>query len=643
MRKTKRTRKQILAQEHEIQLFLEEYRKKSESLRNVEFDLRRYQVTDGSVDGFLEHIETINSEVPDDIDDSMENYTMFSNSTAARRDILSKKARALDINAKFTREEQYGEFLDLEPFHQQWLSVVKDGSVSLLQFLGEIEKFTTKRFLLTPAVNRGSARYQDFVKALLCYLQDYLMRAYPLQDWDKIHAEIQATYCDYKSHPEEAGDSGLFCIPCEMCIRDRSEDDSEDGEGEEGDVQDIIDFSGDEEETSKNAKKTGKAEKKPSSKQASFPLLELSDDEEEQAANDGEDDVTEYFTTTNAEASKHKKGSFASFGLSKFIISNIAKKGFRQPTPIQRKTIPLILQKRDIVGMARTGSGKTAAFVLPMIERLKGHSAKIGARAVIMSPSRELALQTHKVFREFSRGSDLRSVLLTGGESLEEQFGLMMSNPDVVIATPGRFLHLKVEMNLDLKSIEYVVFDEADRLFEMGFEEQLNELLAAFPVARQTLLFSATLPSSLVDFAKAGLTSPVLVRLDTETKVSENLEMLYLSSKNEEREANLLYLLQEAMQIPVATEEQLAEYRTKIKDDYDSDDSDSKDKLKAKKKKKAMIRRKMPAANELPSEHATIVFVPTRHHVEYITQLLKDCGYLVSYLYGCLLYTSRCV
>lgn len=155
--------------------------------------------------------------------------------------------------------------------------------------------------------------------------------------------------------------------------------------------------------------------------------------------------------------------------------------------------------------MARTGSGKTAAFVIPMIERLRAHSARFGSRALIMSPSRELAIQTLKVVKEFSRGTDLKAVLLVGGDSLEEQFGSMSANPDIVIATPGRFLHLKVEMSLDLSSMQYVVFDEADRLFEMGFAAQLTEILHALPPSRQTLLFSATLPASLVEFARAGL------------------------------------------------------------------------------------------------------------------------------------------
>ena len=144
---------------------------------------------------------------------------------------------------------------------------------------------------------------------------------------------------------------------------------------------------------------------------------------------------------------------------------------------------------------------------------------KVGARALLLSPSRELALQTLKVIKELGRGSDLKCVLLVGGESLEEQFAMISSNPDIVIATPGRFLHLKVEMGLDLSSIRYVVFDEADRLFELGFEAQLREILHALPQSRQTLLFSATLPKSLVEFARAGLQEPSLVRLDAESKI----------------------------------------------------------------------------------------------------------------------------
>ena len=237
-------------------------------------------------------------------------------------------------------------------------------------------------------------------------------------------------------------------------------------------------------------------------------------------------------------------------GLNENLLKAITRKGFSVPTPIQRKTIPLVIDGQDVVGMARTGSGKTAAFVVPMIEKLKSHSAKVGARALILSPSRELALQTLRVVKEFGRGTDLKCILLVGGDSLEEQFGFMSSNPDIVIATPGRFLHLKVEMGLDLSSVKYVVFDEADRLFEMGFAAQLTEILHALPSSRQTLLFSATLPKSLVEFARAGLQEPNLVRLDAESKISPDLESAFFTIKSAEKEGALLHILSDIIKIP---------------------------------------------------------------------------------------------
>jgi ATP-dependent RNA helicase DDX54/DBP10 len=190
-------------------------------------------------------------------------------------------------------------------------------------------------------------------------------------------------------------------------------------------LQDEI-LSSDEEEDEKEDEKEVSVEDK------RFPTLELSDNEDDKRL-DGKDkndgDFMEYFGAPSAKKMSH--GTFAGLGMSKGLLNNISRKGFKTPTPIQRKTIPLVLDGRDVVGMARTGSGKTGAFVLPMIEKLKVHSAKVGARAVIMSPSRELALQTLKVIKDFTKGTDLRSVLLVGGDSLEDQFGYMMSNPDM--------------------------------------------------------------------------------------------------------------------------------------------------------------------------------------------------------------------
>ncbi|KXX73091.1 ATP-dependent RNA helicase dbp-10 [Madurella mycetomatis] len=317
-----------------------------------------------------------------------------------------------------------------------------------------------------------------------------------------------------------------------------------------------------------------------------------------------------------------KGGGFQAMGLNANLLRAITRKGFSVPTPIQRKAIPLILEKRDVVGMARTGSGKTAAFVIPMIERLKAHSARVGARGLILSPSRELALQTLKVVKELGKGTDLKTVLLVGGDSLEEQFGLMAANPDIVIATPGRFLHLKVEMSLDLSSIKYVVFDEADRLFEMGFATQLTEILHALPPSRQTLLFSATLPSSLVEFARAGLQEPSLVRLDAETKVSPDLESAFFSVKGGEKEGALLHILRDVIKMPLGPPE----------------GAQREEEQQSRKRKRGSDR---PNPKEKPTEHSTIIFTATKHHVEYLATLLRHAGYAVSHVYGSLDQTAR--
>ena len=322
---------------------------------------------------------------------------------------------------------------------------------------------------------------------------------------------------------------------------------------------------------------------------------------------------------------KAKGGSFQSMGLDGKLLKAIARKGFSVPTPIQRKAIPMILEGQDIVASARTGSGKTAAFVIPMIQQLKAHKTQVGARALILSPSRELALQTVKVANELGKGTDLRSMLVVGGDSMEDQFKAMTSNPDIIIATPGRFLHLQIEMGMDLSSFKYVVFDEADRLFEMGFAAQLSEILHALPTTRQTLLFSATLPKSLVEFVRAGLSEPKLVRLDAETKVSSELENAFFYVKSADKEGALLHILNDIIQMPVGPTQ------------ASRPPKEQKGKVNSKKRKRG-------AENETAekvADNATIVFTATKHHVEYITSLLKAAGFAVSYLYSSLDQTAR--
>lgn len=181
-----------------------------------------------------------------------------------------------------------------------------------------------------------------------------------------------------------------------------------------------------------------------------------------------------------------------------------------------------------------------------------------------------------------------------------------------IIATPGRLLHVIVEMNLDLKSVQYVVFDEADRLFEMGFETSLNEILHRLPASRQTLLFSATLPKSLVEFAKAGLQDPKLVRLDAESKISSDLKMAFFSVKQAEKEACLLGLLRDVIKVPFGRPQTEA-----------AEEADKK-------------RKKGKYLEHFTAPHQTLIFAATKHHVEYLLNLLTTAGYAVSHIYGSL-------
>ncbi|KAI9592675.1 P-loop containing nucleoside triphosphate hydrolase protein [Syncephalis fuscata] len=366
------------------------------------------------------------------------------------------------------------------------------------------------------------------------------------------------------------------------------------------------------------------------------------DDGFDNSNNDDDDDdddadfINQQIMSNNKK--KKKSGGFQSMGLSKPVFNAVLKKGYKVPTPIQRKCIPLVMDGNDVVGMARTGSGKTAAFLIPMLEKLKGHSAKVGARAIVLSPSRELAMQTQKAAKDLARFTDLRSCVIVGGDSLEDQFRSIASNPDILIATPGRLLHLIVEMELELKTVEYIVFDEADRLFEMGFSVQLHEILHRLPSSRQTLLFSATLPKILVDFAKAGLQDPTLVRLDADTKISADLEMAFFALKQEEKDGALLYLLRDVIKVPKITNTALEGQKTKKKNvkrkrknkngDDGGDDDDDDDEIY------------MPSGRG-KADKQTIIFVATKHHVEYVANLLTKAGYALSYIYGSLDQVAR--
>jgi len=169
------------------------------------------------------------------------------------------------------------------------------------------------------------------------------------------------------------------------------------------------------------------------------------------------------------DTTKMKSGSFGTMGLEKTLFQGLTRMQYKIPTPVQRKALPIVLAGLDVVCMARTGSGKTAVFLIPMIQKLKSHRNDVGVRGLVLSPSRELALQTFKFACDMAKFTNLRIISIVGGDGIESQFEMLANEPDILIATPGRLMHhLREIYSFKLSHIQYLVFDEADRLFEMG-------------------------------------------------------------------------------------------------------------------------------------------------------------------------------
>ncbi|SLM49462.1 ATP-dependent RNA helicase RhlE [Nitrospira japonica] len=202
--------------------------------------------------------------------------------------------------------------------------------------------------------------------------------------------------------------------------------------------------------------------------------------------------------------------SFHALGLSKGLLHNLTKAGFQNPSAIQAEAIPHALAGRDVLGCAQTGTGKTAAFVVPLIERLaadpKGHP-----RALILAPTRELAIQIQSTIDRLAKNLGVFATTLVGGADMQAQVRGLQQRPDILVATPGRLLDHMWNGTINLGLMEILVLDEADRMLDMGFAPQINQILDALPEDRQTLLFSATLPADLTRLVQANVKDPVHV------------------------------------------------------------------------------------------------------------------------------------
>jgi ATP-dependent RNA helicase RhlE len=232
--------------------------------------------------------------------------------------------------------------------------------------------------------------------------------------------------------------------------------------------------------------------------------------------------------------------SFADLNLSAEALRALDRAGFEQPTPIQAQAIPPALAGRDVIGTAATGTGKTAAFLLPIIDRLAG---KTGTRALVLAPTRELALQIGEELERFGHGRRVRGAVIIGGVGMGAQAEALRRGPQVVVATPGRLVDHLQQRTASLDAVEVLVLDEADRMLDMGFKPQLDRILARVPRRRQTLLFSATMAGEVADFARAHVADPVKVEVTRSGTTAARAEQQVFLAAQEEKVALLLALL----------------------------------------------------------------------------------------------------
>jgi ATP-dependent RNA helicase RhlE len=239
--------------------------------------------------------------------------------------------------------------------------------------------------------------------------------------------------------------------------------------------------------------------------------------------------------------------TFNSLGIIDPILRALEVKGYTKPTPIQEQAIPLLLQGKDLLGCAQTGTGKTAAFAIPIIQQLC--EAELDGpyviKALVVAPTRELAIQINDSFRDYGKFTDLRSTVIFGGVKQGKQVEVLQKGVDILVATPGRLLDLMNQGYVSLSKVEFVVLDEADHMLDMGFIHDIKKIIAKLPTKRQSLFFSATMPPAILDLSSKILGSPERVTIKPQQATAEKVEQaLYYVSKKEKRKL-LLHLIQE--------------------------------------------------------------------------------------------------
>ncbi|MCK5478171.1 MAG: DEAD/DEAH box helicase, partial [Methylococcales bacterium] len=242
--------------------------------------------------------------------------------------------------------------------------------------------------------------------------------------------------------------------------------------------------------------------------------------------------------------------SFDKLDLSPPLLQAINEQGYNKPTPVQEQAIPLILQGRDILAGAQTGTGKTAGFALPLLQLLhiqtrpkKPHPI----RALILTPTRELAMQVYESFRTYGKHVPLFSEVVFGGVSINNQINRLQRGADILVATPGRLLDLMYQKKVDLSQVQFFVLDEADRMLDMGFIKDIRKVIQALPDQRQNLLFSATYSKEIKLLASQLLDDPVEVSVARENATADNISQLVYPIKKEDKRELISWLIGDGM------------------------------------------------------------------------------------------------
>lgn len=241
---------------------------------------------------------------------------------------------------------------------------------------------------------------------------------------------------------------------------------------------------------------------------------------------------------------------FAQLGLHSSLLSALSHMDFTQPTAIQAAAIPAILAHHDILASAQTGTGKTAAFVLPILQQLLAQQdeathSPVAIKALILVPTRELALQVQASVQALAQMTSLRSAVVYGGVSIDAQQSQLNQGVDLLVATPGRLLDHLRRGGLNLDSVSYLVFDEADRMLDMGFMDEINAVMAQLPPRRQTLLFSATLDDSVLRFSRNLLRSPKRIEVDSPHSAARDIEQRVYAVDSDNKFALLSHLIRQ--------------------------------------------------------------------------------------------------